>query len=153
MTGQIAGAVDFTSVESIIHGLYASISGLAGVPRDWDTFRSAFHPEARLMPTRPTEEGGSVVEVLRPDDYVASRSAHFGSSSFFEVEFARREHRFGNTVTVFSAYESKESADGPPMSRGLNSFQMWWDGRRWWVMSVLWDNERDGVSVDDFLEG
>jgi len=150
-SGQIAEAVDLTSIESIIHCLYASISGPAGKPRDWETFRSAFHPEARLMPTRPTDVGGSVVEVLRPDDYVSSRTAHFDSMSFFEVEFARREHRFGNVATVFSAYESRGTADGPPTSRGLNSFQLWWDGTRWWVMSILWDNERDGVSLEGFL--
>ena len=32
----------------------------------------------------------------------------------------------------------------PPFGRGINSIQLFHDGDRWWVVSVLWDNERPG---------
>jgi hypothetical protein len=25
--------------------------------------------------------------------------------------------------------------------RGVNSIQLWNDGRRWWVVSIFWENE------------
>ena len=44
---------------------------------------------------------------------------------------------------IFSAYESKRAASDPkPFARGINSIQLFNDGARWWVVGVLWDNER-----------
>ena len=36
---------------------------------------------------------------------------------------------------------------GRILRRGVNSIQLFHDGARWWIVSVLWDNERDGVAV------
>ena len=151
MTGSTT--VDLTSIESIIRAVYFSISGAAGAPRDWAMDKLLFHPAARLMPTRPLPDGGSAVEVLDVDGYAASRSPIFEVNDFYEVEIARRELRFGNVATVLSAYESRRTPDGRPFLRGLNSFQFWWDGTRWWIMSVLWDNEREGVVLPADLAG
>ena len=45
-------------------------------------------------------------------------------------------------MQVFSTYEThRTSADTLPL-HGINSIQLFNDGTRWWVVSVLWDNER-----------
>lgn len=85
------------------------------------------------------------------EDYVESRTRFFEANDFFEVEIGRQEFRFGNIASVLSSYESRRTADGPPFGRGVNSFQFWWDGDRWWVMSTIWDNEREGVRLPDSL--
>jgi len=33
------------------------------------------------------------------------------------------------------------------LKRGVNSIQLFHDGERWCVVSVLWDNERAGLEV------
>jgi hypothetical protein len=139
--------VDLTDPRNMIHAAYACISGLRGVPRDWATYRSLYHSTARLMPTQPTPGGASTVEVFDVEGYIASRTPYFVTNDFFEVEIARQEIRFGNITTVLSAYESRRTSEGPPFMRGLNSFQLWWDGTRWWIMAVLWDNEREGLTL------
>ncbi len=54
----------------------------------------------------------------------------------------------GQMAQVFSTYEASSGADGSgPLGRGINSIQLWSDGRRWWVMSVLWDDERPGNAI------
>ena len=37
--------------------------------------------------------------------------------------------------------------DAEILKRGVNLIQLYNDGSRWWVTSVLWDNERSGSSV------
>jgi hypothetical protein len=45
---------------------------------------------------------------------------------------------------VFSTYESRNKlADEKPFMRGINSIQLWNDGKRWWLISVLWENESE----------
>lgn len=144
-------AVDLTSIESIIHAMYAAISGPAGAPRDWAVDRLVHHPGARLMPTRPTPDGGGTIDVFSVEQYVESRTPIFAANDFYEVEVARREFRFGNIAQVVSVYESRRTPDGPPFTRGINSIQFFWDGTRWWVMSILWDNERAGVEIPPAL--
>jgi hypothetical protein len=148
-----SGSVDLTDIGSMIRAAYAAISGPAGVPRDWATDRLLHHPGARLMPTRPAAGGGSTIEVFDMEGYITSRTPYFASTDFYEVEVARQEFRFGNIASVLSSYESRHAPDGPPFGRGVNCFQLWWDGTRWWVMSILWDNEREGVRLPRELAG
>jgi hypothetical protein len=134
---------DVETVEGIVKALYEVVSGPAG-GRDWERERSLLHPHARLMPTRP-EPGGAVVDVFDCEGYIASRSPFFAANSFYETEVAHRVERFGNIAHVWSTYESRRSLeDAEPFMRGINSIQLFHDGDRWWVMSVLWDNERPG---------
>jgi len=54
-----------------------------------------------------------------------------------------RRLRFGNVVHAFSTYESRRAqADAQPFARGINSIQLYHDGTRWWVMTLMWDSER-----------
>jgi hypothetical protein len=131
---------DVESIEGIVKALYEVISGPAG-GRDWERERTLLHPSARLMPTR-VEEGRALVDVFDCEGYITSRSPFFAANDFYEVEVAHRVERFGNIAHVWSTYEGRRSLEDPPFLRGINSIQLFHDGGRWWVMSVMWDNER-----------
>jgi hypothetical protein len=140
---------DVETIEGIVRALYDVISGPAG-PRDWERERTLLHPQARLMPTRPGPEGGGLVDVFDCEGYIASRSPFFAGNDFYEVEVEQRVDSFGNIAQVWSRYEGRRSPDGEPFFRGINSIQLFNDGDRWWVMSVLWDNEREGNLLPSF---
>ena len=61
---------------------------------------------------------------------------------FYEKEVHRETQRFGNIAHIFSTYESRIKADGPVIARGINSIEAFWDGKRWWIASAIWDEER-----------
>jgi hypothetical protein len=84
------------------------------------------------------------VDVFDCDGYIASRTPFFAANDFHEIEICRRVERFGNIAHVWSTYEGRRSPDEAPFLRGINSIQLFHDGDRWWVMSILWDNERPG---------
>jgi hypothetical protein len=51
---------------------------------------------------------------------------------------------FGNIAHVFSTYESKHAKDDEkPFARGINSFQLMNDGKRWWIVTIFWQGEDD----------
>jgi hypothetical protein len=142
-----ARQADGASVDSIIAALYDVISGPAGQARDWDRFRNLFAPGARLIPATPRRDG-SAPSALSPDDYVQRTSDAFLKNGFFEREIARQTEAFGTIVHVFSTYESRRAAgDETPFARGINSIQLVnYDGR-WWVVTVMWDSERQGNPI------
>jgi hypothetical protein len=61
---------------------------------------------------------------------------------FYESEIHRVTEKFGHIAHVFSTYESRIKADGPVIARGINSIEIFYDGKRWWIASNIWDDER-----------
>jgi hypothetical protein len=134
---------DVESIEGIVKAIYEVISGPAGA-RDWDRERTLMHPGARLMPTRPGADGRPSIDVLNTEEFIASRTPFFAANDFHEVETGQRVERFGDIAQVWSAYEGRRAPDGEVLFRGVNSIQLFHDGDRWWVMSVLWSNGPQG---------
>jgi hypothetical protein len=138
----IADPKDVASADAIIAALYDANSVLVDQKRGADRFRSLFVPGARLMPTFRSPSGPGVIRIQTVDDYVRAASSGPPRHGFSEREIARRSDAFGNIMHVFSTYEARrDSADTRP-TRGINSIQLFNDGARWWVVGVLWDNER-----------
>jgi hypothetical protein len=134
---------DVASVDAILAALYDVISGPAGQKRDWDRFNSLFIPNARLIPTGQRPDGTVAHRVMTPADYQATSGPSLEQNGFFEKEINRVTETFGNVTHAFSTYESRRTAnDAQPFMRGINSIQLFNDGKRWYVVSIFWDNER-----------
>lgn len=141
-TPAMAKPADVVSPDAILAAVYEVISGPAGHARDWDRFRSLYLPGARLIPTGPKKEGsGFFARTYTPDEYVARATPFFEKEGFYEKEAARRMERYGNIVQAFSTYESRHDPKEAPFARGINSFQLFFDGTRWWVVTVFWQAE------------
>lgn len=133
---------DVESVDAIIHSLYTVISGPAGEKRNWDRMRTLFIPEAKLMATGKRADGTMGKRVMSVEDYIISSGPFLEKDGFFEQEIGRTTEQFGSVVHVFSSYDSKRTLkDEKPFMRGINSIQLWNDGRRWWIVSVFWQAE------------
>lgn len=148
-----AYAPDVASMDAIVAALYASISGDAGVARDWDRFRNLFHPSARLMPTGTDDQGQGTLRPLTPQDYVDRAGPSLVRDGFHEQEIARRTDRYGRIAHLFSTYEARRAAtDARPFMRGINSIQLFDDGTRWWIVSVYWQAETPDLPLPaDYL--
>ena len=61
---------------------------------------------------------------------------------FYEKEIFRGEvTSFGNISHVWSGYASFEKTSKKPIIRGVNSFQLLYDNKRWWVISAYYTRE------------
>ncbi len=138
-----ANAADVASMDAIMKAVYEVISGGAGQKRDWDRFRSLFHKDARLIPSGKNPTTGIVsARVFTPEEYIQRSEPFMEKEGFFEKEIARRADIYGNIAQVFSTYESFHKADDKkPFARGINSFQLLNDGKRWWVVTIYWQGE------------
>jgi hypothetical protein len=136
-----ANPKDVESIDAIMAALYNVISGPAG-ERDWNRFRSLFLPEARMGAARKKPDGTFSAATFTPDGYVERGGGYFKEHAFYESELSRKTEQFGQVAHVFSTYESRNAPGEKPFARGINSLQLFNDGKRWYVVSIFWDEER-----------
>jgi hypothetical protein len=138
-----ANPADVASIDAIITAAYDGISGPAGKQRDWDRERSLYYPGAHLIPTASAgANNGLAPQILDIDGFIARVEPYFAEHGFFEKEIARRVEQFGQIAHAWSTYESRHSEDDPePFMRGINSIQLFYDGNRWWILNIYWQQE------------
>jgi hypothetical protein len=135
-----ARPADVASRDAIVAALYDSISGPAG-DRDWDRFRSLFIPEAQLIASFKKKDGTLGYKAMTVQGYIDGSGKYFKEHAFYERETSRKTETFGSITHIFSTYESRDTADGKPFERGINSIQLLNDGTRWWIVDVYWTGE------------
>lgn len=142
MSSPAARPSDVGSLDAILHTLYEVISGPASQPRDWERFRSLFLPGGRLIPVVSIAGEKPRARVLDPVDYIRRVQPIFATEDFWERESSRQTEIFGCVAHVLSSYESLRSQNGAPFEWGKNSLQLFNDGSRWWIVSIIWNTSR-----------
>jgi hypothetical protein len=140
-----ANPADVESIDAIVTAAYDGISGPAGKKRDWDRERSLYFPGARLIPTAMKAGGENVdlaPQILDIEGFIARVEPFFEENGFYEKEIARRTEQCGIIADDWSVYETRHNEDDPePFMRGINSIQLFNDGKRWWIVNIYWQQE------------
>ena len=104
-----------------------------------------------MIPIGERVHGESGFKVMSVDEWIEDASPFLLENDFYESEIVSNAHRFGNMIQAFSTYEAKESPDGPQKARGINGIQLVYKDDRWWIVTVMWDNEtRDNPLPGEF---
>ena len=158
--GQYPQTDDVASPEAIVQAAYASLLREPGEHFQWDRFRSLFLPQATLLPN--TEQTGGTYRVLSPDGFIAwvdslvAANNPIGSpkdKGFAEESIQNEVRRYGDIAQVFSTYQKHYWEDTQILGRGINSFQLVFRADRWWIVSIVWDEENGaGPIPDEYLE-
>jgi hypothetical protein len=137
----------FETLEGLFDALYSSISGPPG-GQDFELSRSIHHPDARLVRTRLDAQGKPIALSFSVDEYEENVRGLLADMHFHEIETDRRTVRFGNVAQAFSAYEARTAPKGGELiKRGMNFAHLYHDGSRWWLMHLIWDDEREDVTI------
>jgi hypothetical protein len=133
--------------------LYRAVSAAPG-QRDWEAVRRHYHPEARLVRTGVNPDGSSFLRVFSLDAYIQNAEELLKDVRFSEVEISQEAVVFGNVARLTSVYEyTWRSVAETRQGRGVNFFTLVNDGGQWRIMSIVWDNERPGLTLPRELVG
>jgi hypothetical protein len=153
---QNVNPADVKSIDAIVAAAYDGISGPAGKKRDWDRERSLYMPGARLIPLAAEagvagrEDVDLAPQILDVEGFIARVEPYFQENGFYEKEIARRTEQFGKIAHVWSTYESRHNETDPePFMRGINSIQLFNDGKRWWIVSIYWQQESADAPIPE----
>jgi hypothetical protein len=132
---------DVGSIDGIVKAFYEVISGGVGVPRQWSRDKTLYIPDIRFVGMN--ERGGKIIaDVMNHQQYAEGANDFFVKEGFVEKEIHRVVRKFGNMAQVFSTYEFSTSGKQKISGRGVNSIELFFDGKRWWISAVTWEEER-----------
>lgn len=138
---------DVESPDAIVRALYETVSRAPGKPFQWDRMRTLFLPGALMIPnteqTRGTFTTHTVESFIRWIDESWQRVGIGGPNDrgFAESHVAGITEQYGDIAHVMSTYEKHRWGDTTVIGRGINSIQMVKKDGRWWVTSIIWDEE------------
>ncbi len=136
-------------IQEMITADYAMLSGPPG-PRAYHAVKHHYHPAARLVRTGIGDDGMPFATVMTVDQHHADVDAKFTASAFLEEELDHQCEVFGNIARVRSVYRSVYgSGSSARRGRGVNFYNFVRINGAWKIMSIVWDNERPGLSLDD----
>ena len=137
----------FETIDEIIRVSYEAVSYDAGGHPDWDAEVAMFAPGARLVRINDTGIYEFTLDTYRSD--FERMIASGDMTSFWEGEIWRDEHVFQDMANVLSAYETRRTKGGALINRGINSFQLFQRGGRWWISSLIWRREGEHFKLPD----
>jgi hypothetical protein len=140
---------ELSSIDGVLKTFYASLGFPEGKGPDWEKFRSLFgfstSPCVRVA-------GDSVMTMDREGfiSFFTGRITRGTLKSFEEKELSRAGEYFGRIAQVFSTYEKKMNlaAGGAPV-RGINSFSLYFKDDRWYIASVVWQDESEAKPIPE----
>jgi hypothetical protein len=142
---------DVVSPDAIITAMYETISGPAG-DRNWYRERSLYLEDARMIPIGKRVHKEGDLQVMSLDEWIADARDYLAENDFYETEIMRKMFQFGDIVAAFSTYEARNDPEGAPVARGVNSIQLLRKDGRWWIVTVMWDNEsKENPVPEEFL--
>ena len=137
---------DVATLDGIMRAFYEVISGPKGAPRQWARDRTLYIDGVRFVAVE-RENGRPKPKIVSHDGYVRWVDADMVRDGFFEREIHREVRLFGDIAQVFSTYEWRTSADGPVKGRGINSVELYYDGKRWWIAGATWQDEASDLPL------
>ena len=138
-----------TNAVKTINGIVKEVlrlqSGEKGKNRNWMALRNLFLPTATftilntgdtLRPPTETVSLDAFIELLHDDYY---------EEGYLEYETGKTIEQFNGIANVFQSFYGKDSKNEE--ARGINSYQLVYFKKRWWIVNLLWTLETDKVKI------
>lgn len=142
---------DVSALDGIIKAFYESISFSSGSQPNFRRFRTLFHPQGMLVP--PKVDKMIPVNVMDIELYIKNSVEDIVLTGMERKgtivrEIARRTITFGNVTHIFSTFETKSKPDDlKSQQRGVYSIQIVKENSRWWIVSLVWETERQDMPL------
>jgi len=83
--------------------------------------------------------GNPVMHYISLKAYHKQSDAYMEKSGFYEHETARKVQNVRNLYHVWSTYESSYEQGGKVIAQGVNSIELYYDGKRFWILGWFYD--------------
>jgi hypothetical protein len=143
---------DVSSIDGIVKAYYEVGSGPPGQARQWARDRTLYIPGIRLVVTMYDANGKATVRQFTHQEFVDLADPDMVKNGFYEHEIHRITHRYGNWAHIVSTSEVRQTPNGQVTGRALDNVELFWDGKRWWIVYASITEERpDNPLPKEFL--
>lgn len=132
------------TLDGIIKAYYDVVTVKIGQRPSYQRDSCLHVPNALVGGTNLNSDGRPGLHPMTLRRYHELADAELAKGGFYERELARKVEKFGAIYHVWSTYETRHQAGGPVIERGINTIELFFDGRRFWILSWFYDTERKG---------
>ncbi len=139
---------DDAAIKKAVDAAYAALSFKDKEQPRYDSIRDYFIQQAQLI--NYIED---TAQILSIDDFTKAFKNYVESakiSSYKEEELYGRTDQFGNIAQRISSYKTYVNSLDIVKERGVNSFQLIKTPQGWKVSSIIWDVEKNGLTIPDY---
>lgn len=131
-----------TSVEGIVNEMLNLISAEES---DWEKFRGLFLSSAHFMVVSENTQMGVHMQSFALEDFVRLFQKSEGRD-FKEVQLHLLVDEYNGIAQAWQTYEVQF---GEVSNQGINAYQLVYHADRWWITSVVWANNTNGVDIPE----
>lgn len=143
---------DRAAIDKLVRAFFGLFSNRAGARPALGRIHELFVPQGLLVKCSVDEPLVSTLgEFIAPREVILTNGT---LTDFDEEETAASTIVIGDCAQRLSAYRKSGVLEGQPFSRqGIKTFQFIRTGTGWKILSVAWDDEREGFApADVFLD-
>ncbi len=131
-----------TTVNGIVNEVLTLISAEEG---DWEKFRGLFLSSAHFMVVSENGQMGVHMQSFALEDLVRLFQKSAGRD-FQEIQLNLEIDEYNGIAQAWQTYEVRI---GDASNQGINSYQLVYHADRWWIASMVWTNNTNGVSIPE----
>jgi hypothetical protein len=133
------------SIDGIVKEVLRLQSGERGKTRNWKALRNLFLPTATFTILNKGDSLRQPTETVSLDDFIDLMHDDYYEEGYLEYETGKTIDEFNGIANVFQSFYGKDSKNVE--ARGINSYQLVYFGKRWWIANLLWTLETDKVKI------
>ncbi|MCF8332042.1 MAG: hypothetical protein K9H84_06285 [Bacteroidales bacterium] len=134
------------TIDGIINETLAFISGESKSSYNWGSFRLLFAADAQFMYLSHDKDGQKTLHTMNLEEFARLGMQAYQQSDFSEYELKKTIDEYNGIAHVFQSYEASGDFGS---ERGMNSYQLIFDGKRWWITSILWTDNKNGIPIPE----
>jgi len=135
------------SIDGIVKEVLRLVSGEKGKTRNWEALRNLFLPTATFTVLNNSDSIPQPVETVSLDDFIKLMHDEYYEQGYLEYEIGKTVDEYNGIANVFQSFYGKDSENRE--ERGINSYQLVYFKKRWWVANLLWTGDTNGVKIPD----
>lgn len=134
------------TIEGIVGETIRIISGKKGVKRDWEAFRNLYTDDAKITIVSQKKDGSKSIKSITLEKFVRLGKNFYKKEGFYEYELKKTIDEYNGIAHVFQSYQTKYK---DKKDRGINSYQLVFDGKRWWINNLMWTDNKNGIDIPE----
>jgi hypothetical protein len=134
------------SIDGIVNAVLKTLSLPEKTEKDWDLMKDFFAPHARFNVLFHMKDGTKKLNSFTVEEFIEKIASGSSKGGFVEYEIKKTVEEYNGIAQVFQSYQVIQ---GEHKEKGINSYQLAFDGQRWRIVNILWTSDRNGVSLPE----
>ena len=127
------------TLDGIIRAYYDVVTIKKGDNVSYERDSLLHVPGVRVAAIGQDQNGKSVLQYTSLKLFHKESDHYMEKNGFIETEVDRKVEHIHSLWHVWSSYESRNTTGGPIIERGTNSIELYFDGKRFWILGWFYD--------------